>query len=97
MTHAGDRQFVLWLVRRLCRWPGSAPRVGRATERNHVGECAEAEEVGVVEWADPGLAEPTVDAHRHPAHADRFAEPSGEAAAGDQALDRSRLAFGQPG
>ena len=93
MAHAGDRGLVL----RLCRWPGSTPRVGRAAERNHIGECAEAQEVGVVERTDSGLAESAVDAHRHPAHADRFAEPCGEAAAGDQALDRSRLAFGQPG
>ncbi len=54
--------------------------------RNDLSECVEVDEIGVVEWADPGLAEPTVDRHRHSAHVDLLAELPAAPAADDDTV-----------
>ena len=86
VAHAGNLRLAAALPP---AWPCGSSRVRRAAERNDLGQRAEAEEIGLVERADAGLAETAVDAQRHAADAERRAEPCGETAAGDQALDRS--------
>ncbi len=51
----------------------------------------------LVEWTDAGLSETAVDRQRQSTDAERGAEPGVETAAGNQALDRSRLLLREPG
>jgi hypothetical protein len=67
--------------------------------RRPASECVEVEEIGVVESADPGLAEPAVYGHRHSAHVDLLADLTAKPATDDDAVNAElpRLALLEPG